>query len=70
MFLPQAAQVFQHFLFNLAAFRNLAELSRVPSERNFDVSWVTNQNDFHHNQATTVLSLWISLPGAQSLLGR
>jgi len=28
---------------------------------------VTNQNDFHHNQATTAVLVWISLPEAHSL---
>jgi hypothetical protein len=40
---------------------------RGSPERNFDVSWVTNQDDFHHNQATTAVLVWISLAEAQSL---
>ena len=28
---------------------------------------VTNQNDFHHNRATTAVLVWISLPEAHSL---
>jgi hypothetical protein len=37
------------------------------AERNLAFSWVTNQNDFHHNQATTVVLLWISLAEANSV---
>jgi hypothetical protein len=37
---------------------------------NFGGVSVTNQDDFHHNRATTAALIWISAPGAHSLRGR